>query len=128
MAELESGGFYGGHLDQINLAVNWRVMSFLILEFSYENNIGRLPVGNFQKDLMAFRTVLNMNSNLNFSSFVQYDNDSRSIGSYSRLRWTFAPLGDLFIVYKHNIREAVPERWSYESNQLIVKLTYGQAL
>ncbi|MCK4747443.1 MAG: hypothetical protein KAT15_10420, partial [Bacteroidales bacterium] len=128
MAAYGIGGFYGGRLDQMQLAMNWRLMSFLILEFSYENNVGRLPAGNFTKDLMAFRCVLNFSSNLNLSSFIQYDNDSGSIGSYSRLRWTFAPLGDLFIVYKHNIQEAIPERWNFESNQLIVKLTYGLAL
>ncbi|HEC41255.1 MAG TPA: hypothetical protein ENI20_00310 [Bacteroides sp.] len=127
-AMLGTGGFYGGRLDQVALAVNWRLMSFLILELSYENNIGKLPEGNFTKDLMAFRTVLNFNSNLNLSSFIQYDNDSGSIGSYSRLRWTFAPLGDLFIVYKHNIQEALPDRWNYASSQLIVKLSYGIAL
>lgn len=128
MASWGFGGFYGGKLNQVRLALNWRLMSFLIMEFSYENNTGRLPAGNFTKELVAFRTVVNVSSNLNFSSFVQYDNDSGSIGSYSRLRWTFAPLGDLFIVFKHNIQQAIPERWNYDSSQLIVKLTYGLAL
>lgn len=128
MASWETGGFYNGKLDQLRLMLNWRLMSFLIFEFSYENNIGRLPEGNFTKDLLAVRTLLNFSSNLNFSTFLQYDNDSQSIGSYSRFRWTFAPLGDLFIVYKHNLKQAVPERWNYDSNQLIVKLTYGIAL
>ncbi len=128
MATWETGGFYNGKLDQVRLMLNWRLMSFLIFEFSYENNIGRLPEGNFTKDLLAVRTLLNFSSNLNFSTFIQYDNDSESIGSYSRFRWTFAPLGDLFLVYKHNLKQAVPDRWNYDSNQLIVKLTYGIAL
>jgi len=128
MATWQFGGFYGGELDQIQLLLNWRLMSFLILEFSYENNIARLPEGSFNKDLLALRTQFNFSSNLNFSTFLQYDNDSQSVGSYSRFRWTFAALGDLFIVYKHNLKQAVPDRWNYDSNQLIVKLTYGIAL
>ena len=128
MAEWSFGGFYGGTLNHVQLAMNWRLMSFLILELSFENNNGKLPVGDFRKDLLALRALLNLSSNLNFSSFIQYDNDSGSIGSYTRLRWTFAPLGDLFIVYKHNIQEAFPDRWSYDASQLIVKLTYGIAL
>jgi hypothetical protein len=123
------GGFYGGSLDQVQLQLNWRLMSFLILEFMYENNMARIPAGTFNKELLAFRTVFNITSDLNISSFIQYDNDSRSVGSYSRLRWTFAPLGDLFIVYKHNIQQAIPERgWEYDASQLTVKLTYGLAL
>jgi len=50
------------------------------------------------------------------------------VGSYSRLRWTFAPLGDLYIVYKHNIQPDLADRWQQDQNQLMVKLTYGIAL
>ncbi|MFC2098479.1 DUF5916 domain-containing protein [Bacteroidota bacterium] len=128
MATYWFGGFYGGRLDQVNLNLNWRVMSFLVLEFMYENNIGRIPAGNFSKELMSVRTALNINSNMNVSVFVQYDNESNSLGSYSRLRWTFAPLGDLFIVYKHNIQPDLEDRWQQDQNQLIVKLTYGLAI
>lgn len=128
MASYQSGGFYGGKLDQIDLRLNWRVMSFLVLEFMYENNIGRIPAGNFNKDLLAMRTELNVSSDLNLSVFVQYDNESNTVGTYSRLRWTFAPLGDLFIVYKHNIQADLADRWQQDQNQIIVKLTYGIAL
>jgi len=128
MATYWFGGFYGGRLDQIELQLNWRIMSILVLEFSYENNIGNIPAGDFKKELVAGRAALNISSDLNFSLFVQYDNESNSVGSYSRLRWTFAPLGDLFIVYKHNIQPDLENRWQQDQNQLIVKLTYGIAL
>jgi hypothetical protein len=123
------GGFYGGNLKQIHMQLNWRIMSFLILEFMYENNIARIPAGDFNKELWSFRAVFNVTSDLNFSSFIQYDNDSGSVGSYSRLRWTFAPLGNLFIVYKHNIQQAITERfWQYDASQLTIKLSYGLAM
>ncbi len=127
-ASYRFGGFYGGRLDQIELLLNWRIMSILVLEFTYENNIGNIPAGNFNKELVSARTALNISSDLNISLFVQYDNESNSVGSYSRLRWTFAPLGDLFIVYKHNIQPDLTDRWQQDQNQLIVKLTYGIAL
>jgi hypothetical protein len=128
MASYQFGGFYGGRLDQIDLRLNWRVMSILVLEFMYENNIGRIPAGDFNKDLMAVRTELNISSDLNLSVFVQYDNESNTVGTYSRFRWTFAPLGDVFIVYKHNIQADLADRWQQDQNQIIVKLTYGIAL
>jgi len=128
MASWRFGGFYGGSLDQIELSLNMRLWSFLVLEFMYENNIADIPAGNFNKELIATRAALNISSDLNLSLFVQYDNESGSMGTYSRLRWTFAPLGDLFIVYKHNMQPAIPDRWQQDQNQLILKLTYGLAL
>lgn len=120
------GGFYGGSLHQIELELNWRPISFLIFEGSFERNIGKLSYGEFTQDLYGVRVQLNMSSNLNFSSFVQYDTESRSFGTNNRFRWTFAPRGDLFIVYNHNMAKPIEERlWLYQSNQLIVKLVYG---
>jgi len=120
------GGFYGGSLHQIELELNWRPFNFLIFEGSFERNIGQLSYGDFTQDLYGVRVQLNMSSNLNFSSFVQYDTESHSFGTNNRFRWTFAPRGDLFIVYNHNMAKPIEERfWLYQSNQLIVKLVYG---
>jgi hypothetical protein len=119
------GGFYGGTLDQIQMEIRWRVFSSLILEMKYERNIGNLPAGSFTSDLIATRVQVNMTSNLNLSSYIQYDNESQSIGSYSRFRWTFAPRGDLFVVYKHNMTNDITNRWDYDSSQFILKLSYG---
>ncbi|MCD6345803.1 MAG: hypothetical protein J7L96_00140 [Bacteroidales bacterium] len=120
------GGFYGGTLDQFELQLNWRPLNFLVFQGNFERNIGHLPYGDFTQDLYGVRLQLNMSSNLNFSSFVQYDTESRSFGTNNRFRWTFAPRGDLFIVYNHNMARPIEERfWLYQSNQLIVKLVYG---
>ena len=55
---------------------------------------------------------------------MQYDTDSRSVGTNTRLRWTFTPAADLFVVYNHNIRSLL-DRWRFDSNQLLVKLQYA---
>jgi hypothetical protein len=61
------------------------------------------------------------------SSFLQYDNESGSFGTNTRLRWTFHPLGDLFVVYNHNVVRSLGtrERFGFESNQFLVKLAYA---
>ncbi|TFH35549.1 MAG: hypothetical protein E4G95_06770, partial [Bacteroidia bacterium] len=122
------GGFYDGKLDQIQLELTWRPISTLILEFSYEKNIASLPEGDFVQDLIATRVQVNMTSNLNFSSFIQYDNESKSLGSYSRFRWTFTPRGNLYLVYKHSMIREITDRFEYESNQFIIKLSWGLSL
>ena len=50
--------------------------------------------------------------------------DSASVGVNTRLRWTFTPAADLFVVYNHNVQDSL-DRWRLASNQLLVKLQYA---
>ena len=54
---------------------------------------------------------------------MQYDTDSDSIGTDTRLRWTFRLVADLFVVYNHHVRSQF-DRWQIDSNQLLIKLQY----
>ena len=118
------GGFYEGHLHQLQWTTAWKPSPTFALQFTGEHAIGRLPAGDFETTLVGVRALLNLSPDLNLSSFVQYDTDSRSVGSNTRLRWTFHPAGDLFVVYNHNLRD-ITDRWRLESNQLLVKAQYA---
>ncbi len=122
------GGFYGGWLDQIEMQLFLRPFGWMIFELNYERNIAQLPYGNFDQDLFGGKLQLNFSPDIQFSSFVQYDNMSGSLGANTRLRWTFAPRGDLFVVYNHNMASNIEDRFSYQSNQFITKLTYSFGL
>ena len=118
------GGFYTGKLDQITLTSTWNPTALVSVELSAERDIGRLPEGDFTLSLVGTRLRLNMSPDLSLSSYVQYDNDSSSIGVNTRLRWTFRPAADLFVVYNHNVR-SLEDRWQQQSNQLIMKVQYA---
>jgi hypothetical protein len=83
-----------------------------------------VSAGSFTQDLVSGRVLVNFSPDLQVNSFVQYDNDSRTVGMNTRLRWTFDPLGDVFVVYNHNVQDFT-DRWELESNQLIVKVQYA---
>lgn len=119
------GGFYTGRLDQIEMQINLRPSSFLNFEVSYEKDIGHLTEGDFVKNLLATRVLFNFTPDMQLSSFIQYDSDSKNLGTNTRFRWTFNPKGDLYFVYNHNITNEFDNRWLYQANQLIVKLTYA---
>jgi len=118
------GPFYDGSLHQISLRLAWKPSAFLGIEFSGERNIGDLPQGEFTQEVFGTRLNLNFSPDLVLNSFVQYDNDSRLVGTNTRLRWTFAPVGELFVVYNHNVRD-LQDRWLRDSNQLVIKLQYS---
>ncbi len=123
------GGFYEGWLDQIELQLFLRPFTWMVLELNYERNIAKNlannPDGDFDQTLFGGRLQLNFTSDMQLSSFIQYDNMSKSIGTNTRFRWTFTPKGDLFIVYNHNVAQDVEDRFGFQSNQFIAKLTYS---
>ena len=139
----ESGGFYGGDLDSVEVGIAIRQSLFKV-EFGVERHSGRsddwstrdtqtnatLPGGRFTQRLYNSRIEVKFSPDLQLSTFLQYDNESASFGTNARMRWTFHPFGDLFVVYNHNLQRAVSDttgRRSFEfaSNALLVKLQYA---
>ena len=121
------GGFYDGSLDQLTWTGAWNPTALVTVEFSGEHNVGRLPNGRFAQTLVGNRLRLNLSPDLSMASYVQYDTVSKSVGVNTRLRWTFTPAAELFIVYNHNV-QSILDRWQTESNQLLVKLQYAWRL
>jgi len=123
------GKFYDGHLNEYQLTASLKPSSLFIVELSAQRNAGTLPAGHFVQDVIGTRVRLNVSPDLQLNSFVQYDNESDSFGTNTRLRWTFSPLGDLFVVYNHNLRTRDPVSrdtdFQFASNQLLLKLQYA---
>ncbi len=139
------GDFYSGHLNEMQVTASWKPSSLLILELNGTRNVGQLREGSFTQNLIGMRGRVNVSPDLQLNSYLQYDNESDTFGSNSRLRWTFSRVGDLFIVYNHNLRHdidpstgqpmnaALPtdptqrgsQRWGFGSNQLLVKMQYA---
>ena len=101
----------------------WNPAPLVTLEFNTERNIGRVRSGRFTQQLVGTRLRMNFSPDLSIASYAQYDTDTDSVGVNTRLRWTFLPVADLFVVYNHNVRSLV-DRWQLDSNQLLVKLQY----
>jgi hypothetical protein len=140
-----TGGFYTGTLDELQLTGAWKPSPLFIVELNATHNRGRLPQGDFTQNLVGTRLRVNFSPNLQYNSYLQYDNESDTFGANTRVRWTFSPLGDLFVVYNHNLRHDIDpitgrpvdpvletdptrrqdRRWGFGSNQLIVKVQYA---
>ena len=112
-----------GRLHQLQLEAAWTPSPLVTFLVNAEHDIGRLEQGDFDLTLVGTRIRLNVSPNLQLNSFLQYDSEDRSFGTNTRLRWTFHPRGDLFVIYNHNLRE-IQDRWRRDSNQLLVKLQY----
>ena len=118
------GGFYTGTLDQIQWQGAWHPSALVAVELTGERNIGDLREGRFVQSVSGTRVRFNVSPDMQISSYWQYDTQSKSVGTNSKLRWTFRAVGDLFVIYNHNVRQ-LADRWQLDSNQLLVKLQYA---
>ncbi|HSG07989.1 MAG TPA: DUF5916 domain-containing protein [Longimicrobiales bacterium] len=118
------GSFYDGSLDQFEGTLRVKPSELVTVELSGTRNVGHLEAGDFDQTVVGVRGILNVSSDLQLASFVQYDDESRQIGTNTRLRWTFHPLGDLFLVYNYNVVDRL-DRWALEATQLMVKVQYA---
>ncbi len=121
------GRFYDGNLQTIEGTLALKPSPLFGVELGLERNRGDLPAGLFTQSLYSGRLEVKPSADFQVSSFLQYDNESRSFGTNTRLRWTFSSLGDLFVVYNHNLLRSLGtrERFGFESNQVLVKLVYA---
>jgi hypothetical protein len=134
-----TGNYYNGELNRIEARLTLKPSAFLALEFTGERNIGKvlalpdvvegepivLTEKEFTEELYGFRVQLNFSPDLQLSSLTQYDTQSQELGSNNKLRWTFDPLGEIFIVYNHNAVRRANDRWDFVSNQLPIKIQYA---
>jgi len=80
----------------------------LRLGLETESVFGHLREGNFVQRLWQSKVSWAWNPNLILTSFIQYDTASQTVGANTRLRWTFKPGKDLFIVWNRGWHHVLP--------------------
>jgi hypothetical protein len=119
------GPFYDGDLSQLSARIAINPSDFVNVELTGTRNDGSLPAGDFVQEILGARIGLNFSPDLQLSSLVQYERELGEVGANTRLRWTFHPLGDLFVVYNYNALDSFDQGWQLDTSQLIVKVQYA---
>jgi hypothetical protein len=120
------GGKYYGDGKRLNLngEVGYRFQPFasILLNASYNKIELPAPWNVTTFWLVAGNVDLTFTNKLFFSTFVQYNEQTKNINLNSRFQWRFKPASDLFIVYTDNY---YPDPFLVTRNRaLVVKLTY----
>lgn len=129
ITENSIGSFYSGRLAQLSGQLRWTSPEGRAqLAVGAEHNRGRLREGCFIQRLWRLESTLAWNAYIVLTSFVQYDSESRNLGMNTRLRWTFQPGNDLFIVWNRGWQQ-LPRSprdlaLAPESEMLAVKLRW----
>jgi hypothetical protein len=96
---LEVGDFFTGRRTDAQAELSWRPSRFFTGSLGYEQSHVDLPEGVFTTHLGQVRTNVAFSPDVDWRSFVQFDNESESIGLNTRLRWILRPGEDIFIVW-----------------------------
>ena len=70
-------------------------------------NFGRLAQGTFVQRLWQFNMTFAFHPDLVLTNFLQYDTESQNVGNNMRLRWTFKPGNDLFVVWNRGWKRVI---------------------
>src|SRR5262249_3384848 len=95
------GEFWSGHADQYEAAVELKLAPHFSARMSLDEAFGRLPQGSFTARVLGVRADWSASPFFGIFNFVQYDNESRTLGTQSRARWIVRPGNDVFFVLSH---------------------------
>ena len=126
-----TGKFYGGSLQTVETDLSFKLHPVLTFQLASEWNGAKLPQGDFTQYLHSLFTEFKPYPIFQITNMLQYDNESRSLGSSFRMRWSFHPQGDVFVVFNQNLIRSYGEpkdRWLMESDELTSKVQFSVRL
>jgi hypothetical protein len=100
---LEGGTFYDGTREDVALDVGWRPSRLFNTSLGYQISRVDLEDGSFTTHIGTWRSNIAFTPDIDWNNFVQFDNQSDTLGWNSRLRWILSPGRDLYIVWNQSV-------------------------
>jgi hypothetical protein len=106
---LRWGDFYSGTRFDLGSSLTWRPTRHFTLGVAYDYQSIDLREGAFVVHLANLNANIPLSPDLSWNTVVQYDNISKHLGLNSRIRWTWRPGNDVFLVVNNG--------WQYETGE-----------
>lgn len=81
------GDFYDGTIESPGIDLTWRPSAHFAMALGYHVSFVELPQGDFTTRLASLRANVAFTNEWSWENFVQYDNESYTMGINSILRW-----------------------------------------
>ncbi len=119
---------YGGYYNRgsrLNIAseVGYRFQPYvkILLNTSYNKILLSAPWNKTDFWLVGTQVDVTLTNKIFFSTFLQYNEQTKNINLNSRFQWRYKPASDLFIVYTDNY---LPENFGVRNRAVVLKCTY----
>ena len=116
-------GFFDGTRQDGSLKLGARLTDQLSTEANYRVNDVTLPGGDFRVNLGTLRVDYALSPTMTLRSLAQYNSFTDQFSVSARLRYTYSPGSDLYLVYDE-LRRDPSGLFEYRDRRLIVKATY----
>jgi len=102
----QAGSFFEGNRIRFESNLGYRFLPILTLELNYEyNQLQFDELGNQGLHLLGFTKEIFFNNKLNWTTYVQYNQQADNLNINSRLQWEYKPLSFIYFVYSDNYSE-----------------------
>ncbi len=123
------GEFYSGRLIQWESFFTLSTFhGHIQLEVNTENDFLSLPQGKAVQRLWQLRVTFAFTPDLILSSYIQYDSESRNLGTNTRIRWTLHPGNDIYVIWNHGWEHPIGSRdpWTLHpvDDQFVIKIRW----
>ncbi|MEM8897383.1 MAG: DUF5916 domain-containing protein [Bacteroidota bacterium] len=111
---VQNGGFFNGTRDRFRTKLGYRFLPLLTLEANYEYNNIKLENGDGRPlHLLGISTEVFFSNKLNWTTYLQYNQQIDNFNVNSRLQWEYKPLSFIYLVYTDNYsEELVQKNWT----------------
>ncbi|TCP26771.1 carbohydrate binding protein with CBM9 domain [Tenacibaculum skagerrakense] len=100
---IQKGKFYNGDKLAGGAYLNYQLLPFASFEFSHDiNSINLNELGKETFHLSRFTGEVFFNNRLNWTTYVQYNNQLNNFNINSRIQWEYKPLSYLYFVITDN--------------------------
>ena len=119
----EAGGFYNGTIKRAEASLVYRLQPYGKLTVSAQYNDLDFPAPYCDVRVLNItpRVEVFLSRNLNWTVFMQYNDQADQFNLNSRIQWRFRPMSDLFILYTSN---AAATTRITEARGLVAKLNW----
>jgi len=120
-----SGDFFGGERVRLGAGIGWRPSRHFQFNLDYDFNDVELPGGHFITRLVQLRTDVIFSATMSWSTLIQYDNVTETMGVNTRLHWIPEAGREAFIVLNHNLQDTdLNNRFESTFADLAIKFNY----
>ena len=124
MAWAEGGAFYDGNRLAQGVTLRLNPGRHFRSETSWTHNDIDLPSGAFATNLVRQRLQYAFTPDLSTAALLQWSDAAELLGANLRLRWTYRPGADLFVVFNQTWDAPGLGSRTVRDRQAILKLTY----
>jgi len=120
-----AGDFFDGDRERIGAGIGWRPSNNFQFTLNYNVNDVELLEGNFITRLAQLRTDVIFSATMSWSTLIQYDNVTESMGINTRLHWIPEAGREAFVVLNHNLQDIdLDNRFNSAAADLAIKFNY----